>query len=203
MYTYLNSDFVFLKFIRNLMQKLYFFRISFFASAPTLYLPACPKQNIAQPSGEYLLDTYGNSILRLAYSYLHNTHDAEDILQETLLRCLTSAPIFQSSEHEKAWLLKVAANLSKNRVLYNRKRSTDELSETLVAESREDLSFVWDAVRSLPAKYSSVIHLFYYEGYTTGEISKILDRNASSIRSDLCRGREKLKSILKEAYDFE
>ena len=85
MYTYLNSDFVFLKFIRNLMQKLYFFRISFFASAPTIYLPACPKQNIAQPSGEYLLDTYGNSILRLAYSYLHNMDDAEDILQETFI----------------------------------------------------------------------------------------------------------------------
>lgn len=202
MYTYLNHNFTFLKFIRYLIQKLYLFRISFFADT-TNFLPACIKPNASQQSGEYLLDTHGNAILRLAYSYLHNMADAEDILQETLLRCLTAAPEFQSSAHEKAWLLKVAANLSKNRILYNRKRSTDELSETLVAENREDLSFVWDAVRSLPAKYSSVIHLFYYEGYTTGEISKILGRNASSIRSDLHRGREKLKSILKEAYDFE
>lgn len=203
MYTNLNPTFIFLNFIYNLIQKLYRFRISFFASAPDVSLPSCAEQNAAQQSGKYLLDTYGNTILRLAYSYLHNMPDAEDILQETLIRCLTAAPQFQTSEHEKAWLLKVAANLSKNRILYNRIRKTDELSETLIAENREDLSFVWDAVRSLPSKYSSVIHLFYYEGYTTGEISKILGRNASSIRSDLRRGREKLKSILKEAYDFE
>lgn len=71
---------------------------------------------------ERLLDTYGNSILRLAYSYLHNYSDAEDILQETLIRYLQNIPKVAGPVHEKAWLLKVAANLSKNRIDYNRLR---------------------------------------------------------------------------------
>ena len=91
--------------------------------------------------------------------------DAEDILQETLIRFLETVPSFASDAHEKAWLLKVAANLSKNRLDYNHIRHTDELDETLAAEEREDLSFVWEAVKALPPQYRSAIHLFYQEGY--------------------------------------
>ena len=149
------------------------------------------------------LDTYGNAILRCAYNYLHNMADAEEILQETLLKILTSAPNFESEEHKKGWLLRVAANLSKNRLEYNALRVYDELSEDLAKEGREDLSFVWEAVKDLPTQFREVIHLHYYEGYSTEEIALILGRNPSTIRSDLRRGREKLKSVLKEAYDFE
>ena len=140
--------------------------------------------------------------LRLAYSYLHNMQDAEDILQETLIRYLQSAPVFENSEHEKAWLLRVAVNLSKNRIDYNRLRETDELDEKLQQEEREDLAFVWEAVRELPEHYREVIHLYYYEGYSTKEIAKILQSRESTVRSNLKRGREKLKAVLKEAYDF-
>lgn len=149
-----------------------------------------------------LLDEYGNHVLRLAYSYLHNMNDAEDILQDTLMQFLKAAPVLDSPEHEKAWLLRVAANLSKNRIDYNRLRTSDELNEELVAEEREDLSFVWEAVKSLPVQYREVVHLFYYEGYPTARIAKILGRKESTVRSDLRRGREKLKDVLKEAYDF-
>ena len=128
---------------------------------------------------ETVLDIYGNAILRLAYSYLHNMSDAEDILQDTLIKYMQSSPAFLTESHKKAWLLHVAANL------------------------REDLSFVWEAVKALPEKYREVLHLYYQEGYPTKEISKILNRNESSIRSDLKRGREALKQVLKEAYDFE
>ena len=152
---------------------------------------------------EHILDEHGSSILRLAYSYLHNMSDAEEVLQDTLLRFLKTAPTFENSTHEKAWLLRVAGNLSKNRIDYKKVRATDELSDTLKAEKREDLSFVWDAVRSLPVPFREVIHLFYYEGYSTAEISRMLDRKESTVRSDLRRGRLKLKEILKEACDFE
>ena len=152
---------------------------------------------------ERILDEYGNSILRLAYSYLHNISDAEEILQDTLLQFLKTVPDFENRTHEKAWLLRVAGNLSKNRIDYNRVRATDELRDTLKAEEREDLSFVWDAVQALPVPFREVIHLFYYEGYSTAEISRMLDRKESTVRSDLRRGRLKLKGILKEACDFE
>ena len=152
---------------------------------------------------EMILTRFGDSILRYAYTYLHNMSDAEEVLQDTLVQFLKTAPEFESENHEKAWLLRVAANLSKNRIRYNKLRETDELNEELVAEEREDLSFVWEAVKSLPVKYREVIHLFYHEGYQTAQIAKILGRNESTVRSDLRRGREKLKEVLKGEYDFE
>ena len=152
---------------------------------------------------EMILTRFGDSILRYAYTYLHNMSDAEEVLQDTLVQFLKTAPEFESENHEKAWLLRVAANLSKNRIRYNKLRETDELNEELVAEEREDLSFVWEAVKSLPVRYREVIHLFYHEGYQTAQIAKVLGRNESTVRSDLRRGREKLKEVLKGEYDFE
>ena len=131
----------------------------------------------------HILDTYGDAILRYAYSYLHNQSDAEEALQDTLIQFLKTQPVFEGNEHEKAWLLRVAGNLCKNRLKYNSLRQTDELREELIAEQREDL--------------------FYREGYSTREISQILGRKEATIRSDLSRGRGKLKELLKEAYDFE
>ena len=144
---------------------------------------------------EVILTRFGDSILRYAYTYLHNMSDAEEVLQDTLVQFLKTAPEFESENHEKAWLLRVAANLSKNRIRYNKLRETDELND--------ELSFVWEAVKSLPVKYREVIHLFYHEGYQTAQIAKVLGRNESTVRSDLRRGREKLKEVLKGEYDFE
>ena len=168
--------------------------------APQSRAQARPEVNAR---AEKLLDAYGDLLLRYAYSYLHNMADAEEVLQDTLVQFLKTAPVFLNKAHEKAWLLRVAANLSKNRLSYNKLRQTDELSEELTAEGREDLSFVWDAVKELPVQFREVIHLHYYEGYSTEEIAKILQRNPSTVRSDLRRGREKLKTILQEGYDFE
>lgn len=149
-----------------------------------------------------IMNRHGNRILRLAYSYVHNMQDAEEILQDTLIKLLDSAPDFESDEHEKAWLIRVAANLSKNRIEYNKRRDTDELNDELVAEQREDLTFVWEAVKELPDNYREVIHLFYEEGYQTDEIAKLLGETGANIRTRLKRARAKLKEILKEEYDF-
>ena len=150
-----------------------------------------------------ILNLYENDILRMAYSYLHNMEDAEDIVQETVICYWQKAPENMDMAKEKAWLLTVASNLSKNKIRYKKHRKTDELLDTLAQEEREDLSFVWEAVKTLPIKYREAVHLFYYEGYSTRDIAQILNRNESSVRSDLRRGREQLKKILKEAYDFE
>ena len=151
---------------------------------------------------EHALYTYGQSILRLAYSYLRNQSDAEDILQETLVRLLRSAPEFETQEHEKAWLLHVAANLSKNRLRYNRLHRTDPLEETLIAQERPDLAFVWEAVSALPVRWREVLHLFYQEEYSTAQIAQILSRKESTVRSDLRRARIRLKEVLQDDYDL-
>ncbi len=159
-------------------------------------------REVINQQAERLLADYGNTVLRMAYSYLHNTEDAEEILQDTLVQFLKAAPTLDSRAHEKAWFLHVAANLCRNRLKYNAIRQTDELADNLAAEGQSDLLFVWDAVKSLPEKYREVVHLYYYEGYQTAEIAKILDMKEATVRSNLARGREKLKSVLKEAYDF-
>ena len=150
-----------------------------------------------------LLDKYGNKILRLAYSYLRNMADAEDIVQDTLIQYLRKPLVFSDETHEVAWLMRVAANLSKNRIRYNSYRTTDELNEELAAEEREDLSFVWEAVNSLPVPYREIVHLYYYEGYSTMQIASILSKKESTVRSCLARGRARLKSILQKEYDFD
>ena len=158
---------------------------------------------------EEVLNTMGDAILRLAFSYLHNREDAEDILQETMIKLVTQMPVFENDKHRKAWLLTVAANLSKNRIEYNKVRDTAELNEELAGAEEEDrnvsddLSAIWKAVEQLPVNQREAIHLFYQEGYKTAEIAEITGRAEATVRSDLKRGRDKLKSILKEADDFE
>lgn len=188
----------------DMLKKLFYFL------AATLFGTACSQTDLSKTNSrerinyqaERMLSEYGNAVLRLAYSYLHNTADAEEVLQDTLVQFLRTAPALNTKEHEKAWLLHVAANLSKNRIKYNAIRKTDELMEELVAENRDDLSFVWEAIKALPDKYREVIHLFYHEGYQTAQIAQILGMKEATVRSNLSRGREKLKAVLKEAYDF-
>ena len=160
--------------------------------------PLQPSREKLNQRATALLDQYGEHILRLAYSYLHNQSDAEDILQDTLIQYLRTSPTLESPAHEKAWLLRVAGNLSKNLLRAQGYRQTDQLEETLVAQEREDLSYVWEAVKALPVPYRETIHLFYYEGYSTAQIAQILDQKESTVRSRLKRGREKLRPLLEE-----
>ena len=164
---------------------------------------AAAHQDQVTERAEDLLDRYGNRILRLAYAYLRHMEDAEDVLQDTLLQYLRSRPVFTDQEHEKAWLLRVAINISKNKLKYGRRWGAEELDENLPGEQREDLAFVWEAVGTLPVAYREVVHLFYQEGFTTAEIGKLLGRREATVRSQLHRAREMLREKLKEVYDFE
>lgn len=107
---------------------------------------------------EELLDRHGNAILRYAYSYLHNMSDAEEVLQDTMIQFLKAAPQFDGPSHEKAWLLRVAGNLSKNRLDYNARRSTDELKEELAApEDRRRAPAAWRRWGAMAACLAVVI----------------------------------------------
>lgn len=96
----------------------------------------------------------------------------------------------------------MAANLSKNRLRYNRLRRTDPLEETLIAQERPDLAFVWEAVSALPVRWREVLHLYYQEEYSTAQIARILSRKESTVRSDLHRARIRLKEVLQDNYDL-
>ena len=160
------------------------------------------ERTVLNERAEKFMKMYGSRVLRLAYSYVKNMDEAEDILQETLIKILETKLESEDEEYIKAYFLRTASNIAKNHISANKRHETDELNEELVAEEKTDLSFVWEAVGNLSDTQREVIHLFYEEGYQTAEIAEILGRKEATIRSDLKRAREKLKVILKEVYDF-
>lgn len=153
-----------------------------------------------------LVDTYGNMILRLAYTYLKNKADAEDIVQDVFMQVIEKNPVWNDKAHQKAWLLRTTVNLCKNKlnVFWNRNKcSIDDAAEVGVCDDYHTDTDVLQAVMKLGRDYRLVVHMYYYEGYSTPEIAKILDKSEATVRSLLHRARETLKKELKEAYDFE
>ena len=138
---------------------------------------------------------YADMLVRVCFTYMKNIQDAEEITQETFLKLMEKQPVFQNEEHRKAWLLRVAINLCKNRLKSSWFRKTRSLGETDIPFTPEE-SNVLNAVQQLPVKYRSVIHLYYIEGYSISEIGTLLKRKETTIASQLHRGRMILKSKL-------
>lgn len=147
---------------------------------------------------EYIAEcvrTHSGSMLRAAYAILRSTADAEDAVQEAFIRLITKAPQFCDSEHEKAWLLRVVINISRNMLKSSLRSSPFE--ELPLSDTTNEGGDLLNAVLSLPEHYRTVIHLYYYEGYSIKEISHILKTPPATIGTRLARGRAILKETLK------
>ena len=146
---------------------------------------------------EELIETYENTLFRAALAILGDAQEAEDAVQETFLRYLEKRPEFRDRGHEKAWLLKVAANRCKS-VLRTRKRHPAvELLDVYPAPDT-DCRELMEAILTLPANQRSAVHLHYYEGYTTDEIAGILGQRPGTVRSHLSRARGALRRYLSD-----
>ena len=144
-----------------------------------------------------LVETYSEMLLHLACTRLSSTADAEDTVQEVFLRLLTNRPRFRDAKHEKAWLIRTT--LHRTADLRRAARNRDvPLTDTLPARPSEPESEILSAVRALPENYSAVIHLYYYEGYSIKEIAKLLGLPIATVGTRLARGRERLRTLLKE-----
>lgn len=153
---------------------------------------------MTEEKGELFLqayDKYGVMLYRQARVYLRVPSDAEDALQEVFMRYLYKAPVFESEEHEKRWLLRVCANVSK--IIAKRCSRVHKTYEGEGIASDPD-NTLRELVWSLPPKYKDVIHLHYYEGYTVAETASILKISESAVKMRLLRGRRILKSKLME-----
>ncbi|MFQ9512137.1 MAG: RNA polymerase sigma factor [Clostridia bacterium] len=153
-----------------------------------------------------LLDKYGDMVLRIAYTYLKNRADAEDIVQDVFLRIIDKKPSFNDENHEKSWLIRATINMCKNKVnmFWNKNKcSIDDVQEFAVSDKYNTDTSVFQAVMALGEKYRVVVYMYYYEGYSTPEIAKVIGKSETTIRSLLHRARNKLKDMLKEDYDFE
>ena len=153
---------------------------------------------------QYVLDTYSTMLIRLCYSYVKNMHDAEDMAQDTFCELIKRKPKFESTEHEKAWLMRTAVNKCKNYLRSGWVSKTVPLEDNLSAPElvREDSGLddtareVFKAVMELPEKYRTVIHMFYYNELSINEIAHIKHISASTVGTHLARGRALLKNKL-------
>ena len=136
-----------------------------------------------------------DKLFRTAIAIMGGKADAEDIVQDVFLKLFEKQPRFESSEHETAWLIRVAVNLCKSRLRSHWRKKTVPLLETYPAQTDEQRELI-ETVLSLPSKYRTVIHLFYYGGYSTKEIAEITKQKESTVREQLTRARRMLKDFL-------
>lgn len=158
--------------------------------------------SLTRQEAERLVNTYADLILRLSYTYLSHTHDAQDICQTVFLKLIERRPAFASSEHEKAWIIRTTINACKDHLKSHWRKTTVpiEAAQHVPAPAAEPGSIL-ASVNLLPPKYRAVIYLHYYEGYTAPEIAHLLGRLPSTVNTQLRRGREQLKTLLeKEGY---
>lgn len=141
-----------------------------------------------------LVQTYADLILRLGYTYLKSTHDAEDVCQNVLIKLLQTDRAFESAEHERAWIVRATANACKDVLRSARRRTSvalDAVAEAAAPEVPD--SAVLEAVMELSQPFREALYLHYYEGYTAREIADMTAR--------LSRGRKKLRALLEGADD--
>ncbi|MCL2677449.1 MAG: sigma-70 family RNA polymerase sigma factor [Clostridiales bacterium] len=138
-----------------------------------------------------------NRLLRAALAIMGSKADAEDVVQDVFLKLFEKQPRFETPEHETAWLLTVTANLCKTRLSSPWRKKTVPLLADYPAQTGAQQNIL-EAVLSLPAKYRAIIHLFYYEGYSTKEIAEITQQKESTVRQQLTRARRALKAFLGE-----
>ena len=144
---------------------------------------------------EYIFEKYGEKLYRLLVAYCKNTADSEDILQNAFLKLHMTNQKFETEEHVKNWLYKIAINEAKN-LLKRELLYRNKIQEIDVGQIPEQSIEIYECIQKLPAKYRIVILLYYYEEYSIKEIASILKRKESTIQTQLQRGREMLKKFM-------
>ena len=154
---------------------------------------------------ELIYRTYKDNIYAIGFNYFGDPTDADDIVQETFYKLSKSNTAFENEDHIRNWLNRVAVNECKRTSMSfwrKRRKPLDDYIDSLVFES-EDEGDLFSEVMKLKPKYRQVIHLFYYEGYSTDEISRLLKISRSAVTTRLARARKQLKEHLQEVWDDE
>ena len=153
---------------------------------------------------ERVVEQYGDMLFQLCLVMLTNPGDAEDAVQDTLLRYLQKAPNFENAEHEKAWLITVAANRCRDMKRFFVRHPQTNLEEIHAYACRPEDNGLLDTLLELPDKIRIVLVLYYVHGYQTAEIAKIIGKSASAVKMRLFKGRKLLKKQLeKEEWLYE
>jgi RNA polymerase sigma-70 factor (ECF subfamily) len=146
-----------------------------------------------------LIETYGDSLLRMCYLYLKDRDLAQDAVQETLIKAYYAYADFRGESAEKTWLLRIAINTCKNHLrspwsrLVNRSAALDQLEDSRKQEYEPADDAVVQAVMCLPTKDREIILLRYYQQLRVKEIAIMLHKPESTIAARLKRARDRLR----------
>ncbi|WP_157764047.1 RNA polymerase sigma factor [Paenibacillus borealis] len=143
-----------------------------------------------------MIHKHSDMVLRLALASVRNMADAQDICQDVFIRLYKHQPEFSDPEHERAWLIRVTVNRSRDMLRSPWRRRVASTSPPQLPITREEDRDVVEAVLRLPAKYRMVIHLYYFESYSTSEIAEMLGSKESTVRTQLRRARDQLKTMI-------
>ena len=143
-------------------------------------------------------EKFRNTVYSVIFSYVRNADDASELSQDTFIKLYTYEGGFDSDDHMKAWLIRVAVNGCNDHFRKRRHVSDSPIPEDLPSGDEHELDEIIAEVMKLPEKYRIPIHLFYYEEYSVSEISDILGISESTVKTRLRRGREKLKKALRK-----
>ncbi len=151
---------------------------------------------------ETLFSRYKDSLFQAAFSVLQNRADSEDAVQMTMIQYFSSTQEFENEDHIKKWLFRTVLNKAKDirRTFWRRNRMPlDETLANIPVTSEADGRLL-EAVAHLPARYRVVLQLYYYENFSTEEISRIIQISPAGVRKRLSRARSELKKILREDW---
>ncbi len=145
-------------------------------------------------------EKYVDTVYKVCFMMLKNASETEDATQNVFIKYMRDCTDFKSDEHLKAWLIVTAQNECKNILKHWFRAKRDNIEDVPEASYVDDDSkrYLLEKVFSLDEKYRLPIYLYYYEGYSTSEISEILNTKHSTVRTYMAKGREKLKIILEE-----
>lgn len=149
---------------------------------------------------EIIVHKYGNMLFRLCLITLGNASDAEDVVQETMIKYLQKAPVFENEQHEKAWLIKVATNKCRDMLRYRNNHPLVDVEEIVELTKDTNDSDIIDALMTLPERYRIVLVLYYVEEYSVKEIAGFLGKSTSAIKMRLQKGRRMLKETYRKEY---
>jgi RNA polymerase sigma-70 factor (ECF subfamily) len=169
----------------------------------------------------WVMERYGNDVLRTASLLLKDRHLAEDVSQETFLTAFRKAGQYRGDGSLKGWLLRIAINLCRSRMrrapwqrLFLRERmdleqDADDRSES--SGNEEPGSANWlnkmtlrEEIGRLPMLYREVIVLYYFHEMQIAEIADVLQETEGTVKSKLHRARKKLKQQLEEGgWEYE
>ncbi len=139
-------------------------------------------------------EKYKTTVYSMAFSYVGNSSDANDILKEVFIKLLKSENDFESDEHLKAWLIRISADMSMN---YENKQEDpkDTNPENLTEENKTHNDYIPKLVSGLPKEYRIPLHLYYYEDYSVNKIATVLDLPEAMVRIRLKEGKNMLKAL--------